>query len=935
MSVTAITLGNQTDIAGITVPVTVSAATRPAFIQASFSDQVYNLALPVNKQITNFVDISNGEWSAEAILSESDMFQLFPDGDFTKKVRLHVYKGAVNGGKKDLVWKSAVELLSATAVPGSEKITVTVELSPKYINEDLIAQVSITDSSSASDANLTGVQLTPVQVAGQPSKTRFTCEVTHLVLGKEYEVQVSVENLYGSSNSLTLNSIMTSLNPGAVSINSFDSLDVSGAVFDFTVAAFDYSAYKSLKLLLDFKKNDASAGSQQSIIIDICGVTNPAGPNSNQSFDMNRIIMSSGNKTAIGYGPFDVDAKLEGVIAIDASGLTERTYTGVVAKKSYIMDQNMGNAVVTLDEIDWVSGAQTVKAVIDGCFNEMTFKFDLSGAESTTTTYDICANTQKMTATKIYSYSELNQVGKYVKVSASRPELNGSASVSTSGTVSLAYNLKAVKRALAPTVAIDFKANESDANNTDTTFAFTNIPDLSYSDVFGRVKGENVDVEDNDTRDNSGNATITLTETFVAGARYVASGHSRFNLDEAGFNVAYKGLNENSPYLLSAAVESQIAYKGTPVLELAVRPLDICSNELKVVRMSGDMKANDVSELLCFARDVCGNILQRKLAVNADSVDSCGNNLSGNSENYIATTFAHDFVFDKEIEIGSAMFLVGIIDTPNSFDAINTKMTPAAAATTFKTAADAYNAAVNSNALDLSNNPLNDTAYAGYVGAIANYDISLANLTADISAAILVRDGSANGSVWFASKKADELTAAAKKLENAAFNLNSISNASSLLDMSMAEFETASERNQYNANGSVSFGTRVYVSPTDDASSVVVTFTGTATSFLENQFDIQIPVFSAAHITAIGNNTAADTAKNAADEANADIDTLISTKEGLKTTATTNRATAVTNRDSRAQALVSAAATAGTVLINTTQALETARLAFFPAPVVE
>jgi len=854
-------------------------------------------------------------------------------GDFTKKVQMQVYKGTVHASKNNLAWYSAVELKSASAVAGAEKITVSVELSDKYENTGLTAQITVGEKGDPTTSVLNSIALTPVRVNGEDSKTSFTCELTNgIVLGKQYELQVAVENAYGSSNAKPLITTMTSYNPGLVDIKKFDSLDASGAVFDFTVAKFDYSKYNSLTLLLDFKQNNAAVGSTQQHTIDICGTTNILAPTANRTFDMNRLIMTSGNKQAITLGSkFDVVAKLQATI--DISGLVgTKTYVGEAATATYTMDQNMGNPVITLHEIDWTSGSQTVKAVVDGSFNNMTFKFDLSGAESTTTSYDVCNN--KMTATKIYSYSELNQVGKVVKVSASRPEVNGGASISKSGPTALAYPLKAIKRSLAPSVVIDFTINKDDITKTDTKFSFTSIPDLSFSDLFGRVKGEGIDASAAVVRDNSGNATIKLTEVFAPGARYTASGHSRFDLgaNSAGFHGRYTELNKNDRYLLSVGVESQIAYKGVPQVELSVRPVHASSNELKVVRVSGDMKANDVSELMCIARDVCGNIIHKKLAVTATSVDSCGNNLSGSGGNDIATTFAHDFVFDKEIEIGTNMFLLGIVDTPSSFDAIRTEVAPAAAATAFKAAAVEHNDAVSSNALDLSNNPLKDTVYAGHVSKIASYDISLANLTRDISAAILIRDGSANGSEWYAAKKAAEYTVAQKKQTNAETNYNNIRQAVSLFEASMNPLTvgvTAAQRLQYNASGSITFNTYVYTA-TNDASLVPITVTGTSASFLEVQLDSQSQVYGHAYTTAIQNLTNAFNAVEAANHANDEIDTIISNKEAQKSTETTGRGTSVQNRDDRAGDLVSAAASAGTRITNAKTALAAARLAFFP-----
>lgn len=929
--VTAITLGTQSNEAGIVIPITLTATTKPNFIQASFSDQVHNTASAIGYQITNIAAAAgDNTWTAEASLNEYDMGQLFPNNNFTNKVKCTISKGTVNASVNNLEWHSAVNLRSASAVAGGEQITLTVNLDPNYVNSNLTAQITYSDSTNASSSTASGLSLTPVQVNGLDSDTLFTCTLTGLLFGKTYEVQLFVENDYGSSNSITLNSIMTSYDPGSVTINSFDSLDASGAVTNFTVQEFDYSTYKSLNLLLDYKApgvGGASYGTQQSVNIDICGVTNPDAPTANRAYEINRYVMNSTIKNAITAGTqFVVTAQLQAVI--DVSGLSERTYVGPVATETYWMDQNMGDPTITLSEIDWVSGAQTVKAVIDGCFNEMTFKFDLSGAESTTTTYDICGTTQQMTATKVYNYSELNAVGKAVEVSASRPERNGGASVSRSGPAQLAFLLKAVKRAPQPAVTIDFLPNGA---NTDTKFTFTNIPDISYSDVYAVVYDDDDLYDAYGNRDNSGNAIITISEEFSPGERYVAKGYTRFDLHDASFDNRYITLNENSDYLLSAAVESQTVSKGQPTLSLAVRPVDASSNELKVVRLSGDMKANDVAELICFARDVCGNLLQNTLTVNPDTVDSCGNNLSGSSLSDLARVYAHDFVFDAEIAIGSDMFLVGIVDTPNAYDAITVKETADAVATAFKTAVDEYNAAesANNTAQDLSNNPLNDPTYAGYVTAIANYDISLSSLTTDISAAILVRDGSANGSEWFAQQKADAYTRETKKYSNAFDNYNAINQAITVFDTSYAGFTTAADRLEYQKSGSVTFSTKVYVSPTNDASAVSVTVTGTDDLHLEARLDTLSHTYGSTMGLQFGVVSTALLAKDDADQANATIDALITAKED-EIDDLPSRPTYVQDRDNRATALVTSAANTAATLVTKTTALGNARSAFFP-----
>ena len=821
----------QQEKTGLIVPVTVTGDDRPDFITATFSDQDFNTDIAIIKQITIFADAGtdvsgNQSWSTEAILSESDMLELFPDGDFTKKVQVSVYKGTVNATQYDLVWKSAVKLLIASAVPGSEKITVTVDLSPHYVNENLTAQVTVCESDGV--GVLQPVVLSAVIVDGQPSKTRFTGEITNLQLGKEYELHVAVENHYGVSESLSLISVMTSLDPGSVTIKNFDSLDSSGAVFDFTINAFDYSAYNSLKLLLDFKKNDSSVGTQE-IIVDICGVTNPDGPNSNQSFDMNGIIMSTDNKNAIGLGEeFVVVAKLEGEIAIDASGQELRDYTGDEDVETYIMDENMGIPDVTLADIDWVTGSQTVKAVIEGSFNDVSFLFDLNGNESIKTTYDISDN--KMTATKIYSFEELNQITQNtVVVRAFRPEVNGGDSVSTSGTGALEFSLKAIKREPLPTVSIDIHPNILEIEYYDIKFGFTNIPDLSYSDVFASVENKSEEVlsgnalrDISGNGDISGNATITLSGHFVPGERYIAKGYNRFNLSDAGFNERYNELNDNSEFLLSAYVMSQFVATGRPELSLEVRPETI-SNELKVVRMSGDLKGNHVSDFIVYARDVSGNILNETYSVNTDSIPP---ELLGN--------FFINFEFKNEISIKEGeIFLLGIIDTPTGFDGIKSQQVVDISATNFKSAVEEYNIALKLHELDLLNNPSNDPEYKALEVAIANYDISLVHLNAELSSLQTLLDGSGAGSEWLVQHRGEELQFAKENEEIDRNNYTSISNVISNFDISY-ESMSPDEKIEFEINGTVQL--LAYSSASSEP--VVQDISGSSLVYLSTALDV-------------------------------------------------------------------------------------------------
>ena len=500
----------------------------------------------------------------------------------------------------------------------------------------------------------------------------------------------------------------------------------------------------------------------------------------------------------------------------------------------------------------------------------------------------------------------------------------------------MGFVLKAIKRAESPTAEITVDLTEPDVE-----FKFTSLPDLSYTDVYAVVKSYNGStiVYGNSSRDTSGNATITLTHgNLVAGARYIGSAHTRYDMDSAGFNTRYKALNSNSQYLLSIAQSTQFVYSSQPTLALYVRPTDASSNELRVVRMTGEMNGNDVVELICYAKDVCGNVMEKRLAVDASSRDSCGNNISGSTWSDFADAYDHDFTFDKAVEVINGMFVVGIVDTANALDAITVKQTAHADATDFANAAADYNAALAAYnaALDASNNKLLDETYYELYTTYNNLEISYNELSANLISWAAQRDGSGVGSEWAETQATNAQVIPEEKYQIAYYNHQQIASAISLFDVSLAAAPDAAAELEYQSSGVITFQKAVYDvsnafdADTLDGSFVTITVTGTSSNFLELQLDALKTQYATAQTNAYNVKVAADAAAEAAAEANSDLDTDISSGNTTLPTLNTSKTTAKSDLDTRAAVLVTAAATAKTTLTTETSDLNTARAKFFP-----
>ncbi len=901
-TIQSITLGAQQQIPGISIPVTVTVsgtATAPAYLTAQFRDVIHNTAASVCQQIRNFTQGETVEgittFTATLEMSESTASQVF-GSDFTPEIQVTVFRGAVHSdAKTELYWFSAMQNVTYTTAPAGEKITLYIEADENYINEANLANLTAQVSYSANGAAQATRQLELTAVEG--NNHRWTAVLDELVNGVEYELNVGLENDFGTGNSDTSLTEMPSFNPSTVSIDSFDSLDASGGRFVFKCAAFDYSDYTLVNLKVKMTQGNVA----EEATIDICG--NAPTLNTTSTVEYLKPLVSD-----ITSGSFKVEVFVEGEIAIDASGLQVRTYGGAKASKNYVQDVHMPNPVVTLSEIDWVSGSQTVKAVIDGSFANVTFVFDLSGSVASTTEYDICNTTLKITATKEYSYATINSYdGVRVSVSASRPEVNGGATRSVTEKVEIAHDLMAIKRAPAPEVEIDLLYG----NVGGATLTFEDI-DISFTSVKGVISLGEDEIVSGIDEDASGAIIELASEMLTPGNRYLVSGYSRLHLPDAGYPFRYTELNEDV-HLLSIAESSQYVYSGTPTITLSYRPRDASTNLIDTVRVSGDKSANNVSQIMALVRDVSGHVQQATLTVSELTTDSCGNRLFHAALVDRAGNYTHDFKFEKSLELGEgSVFAFGLLDTPTALDAITTTVENLDDAVTFVAAANAYNTALNEYtvALDLSSNPTKDEAYQGYVTAIANYDISINDLSGAIHAAGLVRDGSNSGSLWFKNQKSDLYN-----LADARYNVTTNNTAAvalvNITFLTALAGKTAVEEVEFQQTIQ-EVEIQFWDEEANDISNQIISVpkypTTGAYYNAESALAHYLELTQTAQADSLVARTAASTVKAAAELAYTNNVASITTKTDLKEAANTNKATAVESRDDRKDQLVNDAA---------------------------
>ena len=898
----SITLGAQQQVPGIVIPVTLSVTgSAPTFVTAQFRDVIHNTAKSVCQTITNFTEgITDADnkttYTATLVMSQSTASEIFGT-NFTPQIQVTVFRGSVHSSAKTgLYWHSIMQDITFSAVAGGEKISLYIDANENFINDKNLANLKAQVSYSASAGASSTRDLVLTQVEG--NNHRWTAVLDNLSNGVSYELNVGLENDFGTGNSATTMTAMPSFNPSTVSIESFDSLDASGGRFTFKCAAFDYSAYTELKLNVKLTKGSITElGS-----IDICG--NSFMPTLNKTSTVQYLKPMSSEITS---GEFTVEASIEGRIDIDSSAnvVNLKYYSGAKASRKYVQDQHMRNPEVTLSNIDWVSGTQTVKAVVDGSFANLTFVFDLSGSVASTTQYDICNTTMNMTATNEYSYATLKNYpnGVRVSVSASRPELNGGATRSVTEKVQMLVDLKAIKRAPAPVVDIDLSYGVVGG----ATLTFANI-DLSYTSVEGVISQDKVEIVSGIDADASGAEIVLSSGSLTPGNRYLVSGYSRLNLTDAGYAARYTALNENKPHLRSIATSSQYVYSGLPTITLSYRPRDASTNMIDTVRLAGDKAGNNVTQLMAFARDVSGHLHEATLPVGPETTDSCGNRLFHAALVDRTGGYTHDFKFAKSLELSDeSKVAIGILDIPSASDAITTVITNLEDARAFVETANAYNTALSEYtvALDLSSNPTKDKVYQGHVTAIANYDISINDLSNAILGHMVTRDGSNNGSTWFKNHKIALHELEVKKANVAINNTLAVSEVYRNLLAQLVSLSDASDVELQLTQQTV---VNHYLTSTNDPSYQTIKvpkYPDNATYYnAESALAHRLDLAKAAQTAAQSALNSAFDAKDAAILAHTNNGNAITDKGDLKTAAISGKATSVDARIARHGVLV-------------------------------
>lgn len=731
----AIQLEQLANIGGVAVQVTID-STVGSSVHCVFTDAIHNSSTDIDstiistKQIQNTAVDASGKKVFTVYLSQA-AYDALPDGN--KKVNFKATTGT-GAGKKSavlgpLTYLQTIPFTVESIIDGVEKAHVTLQLdNERYLaNSAEYAVFATVYQEGLIKVDEQGVEIDYGIIYSDPSSTGEV-EITiggtgnnRLPVGT-YEIAVTVSNSIGSvTRSAT---VIVSTDPANVEATSFNTFDVSGAMFQLEYGPKDYSGYSSdltLYGIITQTGNNSTDLGVTLTIADICGVTfNESAPS--------EFIMDASSLAAL--TPIDVDGGYDGekfkielwLEGQDASGTL---YQGPKTTSSFWLDEKLAIPNVALDAINWDTGAQTISVTADGSFNSYELVCDLSGSVSSEI-MDVSGN-EKAYASHTYSYNTLLPVSngdyKELSVHVQRPEINNldasNPPLNKSDVVTLDY-LKAIKRVGQPLVyftditqtsdgSVEFVYIEASAN----TDLYAELGSSSVSDEFNLIDSSFGEIPDAD----ASNVIFNFTATLVGGTKYIMNAYSRFNMAAAGYDSVYSTLNNNSNLLLSMPTTNSQFFTDPPTMTMTVIPTDD-TNNLSTVRMVGEANGNNISRLLMYAKDVSGQVLESSTVIGPNFVDTCGNVIlnSGSNVNNFNTSFTQDFVFTETISIDQTggMFLLGIVDTPNQVDAISVDQAANALTTALNTAINEYNVGVvdHNIAVDACNNPLSDVDYA-------------------------------------------------------------------------------------------------------------------------------------------------------------------------------------------------------------------------------
>jgi hypothetical protein len=538
-------------------------------------------------------------------------------------------------------------------------------------------------------------------------------------------------------------------------------------MFQLEYSSKNYSNYSDLKVKARFSQTGNSSVSTDDIDVatDICGATFSTDAPSEWLMPANiksdLIALNVGG--AYNTEKFEVSFWIEGKSDLTDDNVTNSIpHAGVHSKSKYWLDAKLSQPSLSLLAIDWTGGEQTVKVVEDGSFNNYTVYYDLSGSNgsaSNAVMNDASGSsgaTMEAKAEISYTYSQLlpNDAGDYksLYVRVERPEINNLDAINppmNKSDPSIMDYLKAVKRAAAPSVVFTPLTVDHDGS-----IEFAYIEASANTDLFGYLQ-DGVDASGHPIVVASGsgsiplsdasNAVISFNVALSSATKYIMNAYSRLNLGD--FNSQYRDLNVtkksdagvvgefSDDYLLSAKTSDSNFFTEPPTFRMTVRPTG-STNKLSTVRMHGESNGNNVNRFVVFAKDVCGQVLEKEVLVGNNFEDSCGNvvlNIGGHVDNF-NTSFIQDFVFDEPISIGVVgdMFLLGIIDTPSEVDAINWDITANPLTVAHNNAIIAYDAGVVAYGASLtaSNEYLTHSTHVQHSSDLVGWTASAESLSA-------------------------------------------------------------------------------------------------------------------------------------------------------------------------------------------------------------
>ena len=744
MAPTDITLTQNVNKPGIEVDVSITGDAINA-IHAIFNDMRDNEDQSALDKYTipastwnNLAADAAGIRTKTFILAESK-YETLGEG---AKVQLHVstsgQSARLDRHLSDIAYKQGVPFEITSVTGGAQKIVATVQL-----NTIIHGQNSNVDDNFTLDARLsqTHTGADPMVTVGDIDATGMATIIITSVSVGDYELLVTTYNNYDSETRSATASVTT--DPAAVTATNFysfdsDSHDVSAGHVDIEFADKDYSDYTNIKVfaVISQKDNTDIPDGVDNVKgkIQVWASTDASGGLEFENNMPTSFMMPSAMLSAIhAYNveatdtvskKFELELNIVGQTML-VGETTTRTFFGPKTTTEFYKDTVLLAPTVTLDSIVWSTGEQTIKVVEAGKYDGYRVVYDLSGTVSDLATMDACGTTHNSSATRTYGFSDLELVNgnnKNLDVFAQRPEINHLNAVNPpmnkSSTASLTF-LKAIKRAEAPTVV-----NFTDITPShDGSIEFAYIEASANTELVGRLFELPIDasaeVAVTETASipsaDASNEIIEFDFDLVSGTKYEMRANTRFDM-EISFDDRYKMLNGNDWNLYSATTTQTGFFTSAPTLTLTVRPTGT-TNVMGTVRMECQANANDISKMVVYVKDVCGQILNEEVVVGTDFVDTCGNHVlnAGGNINGFNVNVVQDFVFDTSVRIdpSNTMFLLGIVDTPNSIDAIAIDQVLSDETYTLNAKINDYNTglATYEAALDASKNYLTDATY--------------------------------------------------------------------------------------------------------------------------------------------------------------------------------------------------------------------------------